>query len=133
MKEYLFNNVKEFSYADISLWIAIILFLVFVFSCLYFKKKRERFNIPLENRKRILLHSKIGLILSLVNLIYVVGRILKIEFVSYRIIGWGSLVLILLNLLVLGIKLLTLKNKGKKTTTQKGSSYGNYLPKKRRK
>ncbi len=134
MNDYLFTLPTSFELSSVAFALGMIGTLAAGFSIWYYKKKRARFNLEVEQRKLMRLHAKISLGLMVAYLFVVISRISGIDFLSYRIVGFSLLFATIINVIIALVRILKAKNAEQLSLRTDGDgSYGKYLPKKKKK
>lgn len=134
MSDYLFTVPQSFDMAYLSLALAILGSLVSIGAMLYYKKRHEQVKLQVSQRRLIRQHAQINLGLMLGYLLYVIVRMLHVDFLSYRIIGFVVLFAALINVILAAVKVIHQRGAGAiSENTTSDNVYSKYLPKKKKK
>lgn len=134
MNDYLFEVPANFELSSLALVLAIVGCVSSVFLIWYYQKRREKGNLIVAQRRLMRLHAKINLGLMAGYLAYVISRIINIDFLSYRAVGYFFLVISLINIIIAGLRIIKSKSNSQLSMKIEGeSNYGKYLPKKKKK
>lgn len=134
MNDYLFSVPASYELGALSLVLAIFGCLVSGGAIWYYKKRREQVKLEVGQRQVIRFHAKINLGIMVAYLIYVLSRLIHLNFLSYRVIGSALLFAVLINVIIASAKVIRYKSVPKTAVVaDSDSTYSKYLPKKKKK